>query len=37
MIVDAREHVGQPNLRINAVELGGGDKCVDGRGAPPPS
>src|SRR5256714_7186050 len=34
MIVDAREHVGEPGLRIDVVELGGGDEGVDGRGTP---
>src|SRR4249920_213327 len=34
MIVDAREHVGEPGLRINAVELGGSDEGIDGGSAP---
>jgi hypothetical protein len=27
------EHVGEPNLRINIIELGSLDQCVHGRGA----
>jgi hypothetical protein len=34
MIVDARQHVGEPGLWIDIVELGGGDEGVDGRSAP---
>ena len=34
MLGDASENVGEPGLRIDVVELGGGDQGVDGRGAP---
>jgi hypothetical protein len=30
MIVDPMKHVSEPNLRIDAVEFGGGDEGVDG-------
>jgi hypothetical protein len=33
VIVDARQHVGEPGLRIDAVELGGLDQRVDDGGA----
>ena len=33
MIGDAGEHVGEPGLRIDVVELGGLDQRVDRRGA----
>ena len=33
VVGDAGEHVAQPGLRIEAVELGGLDQRVDGRGA----
>jgi hypothetical protein len=32
MIVDTRQHVGEPGLWIDIVELGGGDEGVDGGG-----
>ena len=31
MVGDASEHVGEPGLRIDAIELGGGDQGVDRR------
>ena len=31
MVSDAGEHVGEPGLRVDAVELGGGDQGVDRR------
>jgi hypothetical protein len=34
VIREAGQHVGEPSLRIDVVELGGGDQGVDGRGAP---
>jgi hypothetical protein len=34
MIGQACEHVGEPGLWIDVVELGGGDQRVDGSGAP---
>ena len=34
MILQACEHVGEPGLRIDVVELGGLDQRVDGGGAP---
>ena len=34
MIVDTRQHVGEPGLWIDIVELGGSDEGVDGSGAP---
>lgn len=34
MIVDARQHVGEPSLWIDVIELGGGDEGVDGSRAP---
>jgi hypothetical protein len=33
MIGDAGEYVGEPGLRVDVVELGGGDQRVDRRGA----
>src|SRR5689334_10706786 len=33
MILQAREHVGEPGQRIDVVELGGLDQGVDGSGA----
>src|SRR5882757_4872668 len=33
MILQARQQVGEPGLRIDVVELGGLDQRVDGRGA----
>ena len=35
MAGDAREDVGEPRLRIDAVHLGGDDEAVHGRGPPP--
>jgi len=32
MVGDAAQHVGQPGLRIDVVELGGGDQGVHRRG-----
>ena len=34
MIGQASEHVGEPGLRVDIVELGGGDQRVDGSSAP---
>ena len=34
MIRQAGQHVGEPSLWIDVVELGGGDQRVDGSGAP---
>ena len=34
MILQAGQHVGEPGLRIDVVELGGLDQGVDGGGAP---
>ena len=34
VILQARQHIDQPSLRIDVVELGGLDQRVDGRGAP---
>src|SRR6266851_9719367 len=34
VIREAGQHIGKPGLRIDVVELGGGDEGVDGRGAP---
>src|SRR5665213_2610592 len=34
MIVDTRQHVGEPGLWIDIVEFGGGDEGVDGGSAP---
>jgi hypothetical protein len=34
MILQAREDIGEPSLRIDVVELGGLDQRVDGGGAP---
>jgi hypothetical protein len=34
MICDAAEHVGEPRLRIDVVELGGVDQRIDRSGAP---
>ena len=33
VIGDAAQHVGEPGLRVDVVELGGGDQGVD-RGGP---
>ena len=33
MVGDAAEHVGEPSLRIDKVELGGADQGVDRRGS----
>jgi len=34
MIVDARKNIGEPGLRVDIVELGGGDEGVDSCGSP---
>src|SRR5271167_3933363 len=34
MTGDARENIGQPCLRIDAVHLAGDDEAIHGRGAP---
>ena len=34
VIGQAGEQVGEPSLRIDVVELGGGDQRIDGGGAP---
>ena len=34
MIGQSREHVGEPSVGIDVVELGGLDQGVDGSGAP---
>jgi hypothetical protein len=34
VIGQASEHVGEPGLRVDIVELGGGDQRVDRSGAP---
>jgi hypothetical protein len=34
VIWQAREHVGEPSLRVDVVELGGCDQGVDGSGTP---
>jgi hypothetical protein len=34
MIREAGQHVGKPSLRIDVVELGGGDEGIDRSGAP---
>jgi hypothetical protein len=33
MVGDAGEHVGEPSLGVDVVELGGGDRAVDDGGA----
>ena len=33
VIVDPMQHVGEPGLRIDAVELGGDDQAVEKSGA----
>jgi hypothetical protein len=34
MIREAGQHVGKPSLRIDVVDLGGGDEGIDRSGAP---
>ena len=34
VIREAGQHVSEPSMWIDVVELGGGDQGVDGRGAP---
>ena len=34
VIGQAGEHVGEPSLRIDVIELGGGNQRLDGSGTP---